>query len=223
LWSRCPSMDHLKMQRERCVHIVDDEARVRDALTLLLSTAQIKTRSYASAEEYLASNKLQEPACVLLDNQLPGMSGLELLNHIVATTSNSAVIMITAYGDVPTTVSAMKAGAFHFLEKPFDAEALLAAVEEALSRADEARDVLQEKEEFKARIRLLTQREREVLALLLEGLSTKLIAHRLEISARTAEHHRAAIMQKTQARNISHLLRMAFSLGHLNGDYSNAK
>jgi two-component system, LuxR family, response regulator FixJ len=83
-------MGHLKMPRERCVHIVDDEARVRDALTLLLSTAQIKSRSYASAEEYLASNKLQEPSCVLLDNQLPGMSGLELLNHIVATTSNSA-------------------------------------------------------------------------------------------------------------------------------------
>ena len=157
------------MPRERCVHIVDDEARVRDALTLLLSTAQIKSRSYASAEEYLASNKLEEPACVLLDNQLPGMSGLELLNHIVATTSNSAVIMITAYGDVPTAVLAMKAGAFHFVQKPFDAEALLAAVEEALSRADEARDVLQETEEFKARITLLTQREREVLALLLEG------------------------------------------------------
>jgi FixJ family two-component response regulator len=223
LSSRCPSMDHLKMQRERCAHIVDDEAGVRDALTLLLSTAQIKSRSYASAEEYLASNKLQEPACVLLDNQLPGMSGLELLNHIVATTSNSAVIMITAYGDVPTAVLAMKAGAFHFLEKPFDAEALLAAVEEALSRADEARDVLQEIEEFKARSRLLTQREREVLALLLEGLPTKLIAHRLEISARTAEHHRAAIMQKTQARNISHLLRMTLSLGHLNEGYNNAK
>ena len=92
-----------------------------------------------------------------------------------------------------------------------------------MSRADEARDVLQEIEEFKARSRLLTQREREVLALLLEGLPTKLIAERLEISARTAEHHRAAIMQKTQARNISHLLRMTFSLGHLNGDYSNAK
>jgi FixJ family two-component response regulator len=92
-----------------------------------------------------------------------------------------------------------------------------------LSRADEARDVLQEIEEFKARSRLLTQREREVLALLLEGLPTKLIAERLEISARTAEHHRAAIMQKTQARNISHLLRMTLSLGHLNGDYSSAK
>ena len=202
------------MPRERSVHIVDDEARVRDALTLLLSTAQIKSRSYASAEEYLASNKLEEPACVLLDNQLPGMSGLELLKHIVAAAGDTAVIMITAYGDVPAAVLAMKAGAFHFVQKPFDAEALLASVEEALSRADDARDVLQETEEFKARLTLLTQREREVLALLLEGLPTKLIADHLRISARTVEHHRAAITQKTQARNISHLMRMTLSLGH---------
>jgi two-component system response regulator FixJ len=141
-------MDLVKMPRERCVHIVDDEAKVRDALTLLLSTAQIESRCYCSAEQYLASNKLEEPACVLLDNQLPGMSGLELLKHFVAT-SDSAVIMITAYGDVPTAVLAMKAGAFHFVQKPFDAEALLTTVEEALSRAVEARDVQQETEEFR--------------------------------------------------------------------------
>jgi FixJ family two-component response regulator len=215
-------MDLVKMPRERCVHIVDDEAKVRDALTLLLSTAQIESRCYCSAEQYLASNKLEEPACVLLDNQLPGMSGLELLKHIVAT-SDSAVIMITAYGDVPTAVLAMKAGAFHFVQKPFDAEALLTTVEEALSRAVEARDVQQETEEFRARITLLTQREREVLALLLEGLPTKLIAHRLQISARTAEHHRAAIMQKMQARNISHLMRITLSLGHPNSGETSSR
>jgi two-component system response regulator FixJ len=214
LSSRCQSVELVKMPGERCVHIVDDEERVRDALTLLLSTAQIKSRSYASAEEYLASNKLDEPACVLLDNQLPGMSGLELLKRIVAAAGDSPVIIITAYGDVPTAVLAMKAGAFHFVQKPFDAEALLTNVEEALSRAVEARDVVQETEEFKARIKGLTQREREVLGLVLEGLPTKLIAHHLQISARTAEHHRAAMMQKMQARNISHLLRMMLSPGH---------
>jgi two-component system response regulator FixJ len=204
-------MDLAKMPRDRCVHIVDDDARVRDALTLLLSTAQIKSRSYASAEEYLASNKLQEPACVLLDSQLPGMSGLELLKHIIAAASDPAVIMITAYGDVPTAVLAMKAGAFDFVQKPFDAEALLATVEEALSRTDQTRNIPQEIEEFKARFALLTQREREVLALLLEGLQTKLIARHLQISARTAEHHRAAVIQKMQARSISHLVRMSLT------------
>ena len=201
------------MPRERCVHIVDDEPKVRDALTLLLSTAQIESRCYCSAEEYLSSNQLKEPACVLLDNQLPGISGLKLLKHIVAAAGDSTVIMITAYGDVPTAVLAMKAGAFDFVQKPFDAEALLATVEEALSRADEARDVVQEAEEFKARLTLLTAREREVLGLVLEGLPTKLIAYHLQISARTVEHHRAAIMQKMQARNISHLMRMTLSLG----------
>ena len=210
-------MGPITMLHERRVHIVDDEAKVRDALTLLLSTAQIESNSYDSAEEYLTSNPLKEPACILLDNQLPGMSGIELLKHIVAATSNSKVIMITAYGDVPTAVLAMKAGAFHFVQKPFDAEALLATVEEALSRSDEAGDAPLEMKGFKARQALLTQREREVLALLLEGLSTKLIAHQLRISSRTAEHHRAAVIQKMQARNISHLMRMAFGANNLNG------
>src|SRR6202166_2264259 len=206
-------MDANPMLHERCVHIIDDEAEVRDSLTLLLSTAQIESRSYRSAEEYMTSNPLRDPTCILLDNQLPGMSGIELLRRIVAATTDSTVIMITAYGDVPTAVSAMRAGAFHFVQKPFDAEALLATVEEALSRADEARDALEEMAEFKARFALLTQREREVLALLLEELPTKLIAHQLQISSRTAEHHRAAVVQKMQARNISHLVRMTLSLG----------
>jgi two-component system response regulator FixJ len=198
------------MVHERCVHIVDDEAEVRDALTLLLSTAQIESRSYGSAEDYMTSNPLKDPACILLDNQLPGMSGIELLRRVVAATTDSTVIMITAYGDVPTAVLAMRAGAFHFVQKPFDAEALLATVEEALSGNDEAGDVRLEIKGFKARQALLTQREREVLALLLEGLPTKLIAHQLHISSRTAEHHRAAVIQKMQAHNISHLMRMAF-------------
>jgi two-component system response regulator FixJ len=215
--------DLLKMLRERLVHIVEDEVKVQDALTLLLSTAGIETRSYGSAEDYLALNRLYKPACVLLDGQLPGMSGIELLRHIVAAASDSAVIMITAHGDVPTAVLAMRAGAFHFVQKPFDAEALLATVEEALSRAEEARDALQELSESRARLALLTQREREVLALILEGLPAKLIAYRLHISSRTAEHHRAAIIQKMQARNISHLVKMALSLGTPNGGDFNTK
>src|SRR5215469_11581763 len=159
-------MDAVPMVHERCVHIVDDEAKVRDALTLLLSTAQIESRSYGSAEEYLSSHPVKEPACILLDNQLPGMSGIELLRRIVAATADSTVIMITAYGDVPTAVLAMKAGAFHFVQKPFDAEALLVTVEEALSLGDDGLDAPHEIKEFKARQALLTQREQEVLALL---------------------------------------------------------
>jgi two-component system response regulator FixJ len=207
-------MDLIIMPNERCVHIVDDEATVRDSLAVLLSTAGIKSRAYASAEDYLASVPLGEPACVILDNQLPGLSGLELLKRIADAASNTAVIMITGYGDVPTAVSAMKVGAFHFVQKPFDAEALLIIVEEALARADETRDLKAEIQEFRMRCALLTQREWEVLTLLIDGFPTKLIAHRLGISARTTEHHRAAVMQKMQARTISHLVRMALNLGH---------
>ncbi|MGO9235520.1 MAG: response regulator transcription factor [Methylocella sp.] len=216
-------MDLIKMPRERCVHIVDDEANVRDALTVLLSTAQIESRSYGSAEEYLTSNQLTNPACVLLDNQLPGMSGIELLKRIVDSASDSNVVMITGYGDIPTAVLAMKAGAFHFVQKPFDAEALLSIVEEALSRDDESRDVQAQIQEFRTRCALLTQREREVMTLLVEGLPTKLIAGNLGISTRTIEHHRAAIMQKMQARNISHLVRMTLSIGRFNNADDNAK
>ena len=104
--------------------------------------------------------------------------------------------MITGYGDIPTAVLAMKAGAFHFVQKPFDAEALLSIVEEALSRDDESRDVQAQIQEFRTRCALLTQREREVMTLLVEGLPTKLIAGNLGISTRTIEHHRAAIMQR---------------------------
>jgi FixJ family two-component response regulator len=216
-------MDLIIMPYERCVHIVDDEATVRDSLAVLLSTGGIKSRVYASAEEYLASVRLSEPACVILDNQLPGLSGMELLKRIADAASNTAVIMITGYGDVPTAVSAMKAGAFHFVQKPFDAEALLNIVEETLARADEVRDLQAELQEFRMRFAQLTQREREVLALLIEGLPTKLVAHRLGISARTTEHHRAAVMQKMQARTISHLVRMALNLGHFNDANNGAK
>ena len=203
------------MPRERCVHIVDDDAKVRDALTLLLSTAQIKTRCYASAEEYLASNKLQEPACVLLDSQLPGMSGLELLKHIVAAASDPAVIIITAYGDVPTAVLAMKAGAFDFVQKPFDAEALLGAIEEALSRADEARDVPTGNRGIQGSARTADAARARGPRPALGGVADEANrSNHLQISARTVEHHRAAIMQKMQARNISHLLRMTLSLGN---------
>jgi two-component system response regulator FixJ len=210
-------MDLIKMPHERLVHIVDDEARIRDSLAVLLATAGIKSRAYASAEEYLASAPLGAPACVILDNQLPGLSGMELLKQINDAASNTAVIVITGYGDVPTAVSAMRIGAFHFVQKPLDAEALLITVEEALARAVEGRDLQAEIQEFTKRYARLTQREREVMTLLVEGMPTKLIAHRLGNSARTTEHHRAAVMDKMQARTISHLVRMALGLGRFKG------
>src|SRR6516225_10029899 len=206
-------MNQIAMSQRRLVHIVDDEVRVRDALALLLSTAQIESRSYASAEEYLASVQWDEPACVVLDNQLPGLSGIDLLKRIAEAASDIAVIMITGYADVPTAVAAMRAGAYHFVEKPIDPEALLITVEEALARSDKILNGKAKAQEIRGRCALLTQREREVFDLLIEGLPTKLIAERLGITPRTAEHHRATVMHKMQARTISHLVRMGLSLG----------
>jgi FixJ family two-component response regulator len=203
----------MAMSRMRLVHVVDDEVRVRDSLALLLSTAQIESRTYASAEEYLASVRWDESACVVLDNQLPGLSGIDLLKRIAEAASDTAVIMITGYADVPTAVAAMRSGAYHFVQKPIDAEALLITVEEALARGDKILDHQAETQEIRGRCALLTQREREIFDLLVEGMPTKLIAHRLGITSRTVDHHRAAVMHKMQARTISHLVRMALSFG----------
>jgi FixJ family two-component response regulator len=145
----------------------------------------------------------------LLDNRLPGLSGLELLARFAQSHGDAAVIMMTGHGDVPTAVAAMKLGAFHFVEKPFDSEALLAVVEEALSRAASVHDLQEESRQFRACRDQLTPREVEVFELLLEGLPTKSIASRLGITARTAEHHRSAVFRKFNARSISHLMRMA--------------
>jgi two-component system response regulator FixJ len=194
------------------VYIVDDDATIRDSLSLLLSTANISAASFPTAEAFLEQVDLRDPACVLLDLRLPGMQGLELLPRLAQPPSRMAVIIITGHGDVPMAVSAMRSGAFHFVEKPFDPEALLAIVEEALKRVSELSDLQAQRTETAKRLELLTPRERQVLELLVEGLPSKLVAHRLEISTRTAEHHRAAVMKKMEARTLSHLVRMALEL-----------
>jgi two-component system response regulator FixJ len=202
-------MDPRMKPVRRLAHIVDDDPEVCESVAFLLSTAAIESVTHPTAEAYLASVPLDDPTCVILDNRLPGISGLELLQRVGESGGRAAVIMMTGHGDVPTAVAAMKLGAFHFVEKPFDAEALLGAVEEALARTEEIHDLQAEAKDYRARRALLTQREEEVFALLLEGLPTKAIAGRLDITSRTTEHHRAAVMHKFGARSISHLMRMA--------------
>jgi FixJ family two-component response regulator len=205
-------MDLTATRHRRQVDIIEDDPNVREALTLLLSTAQIASRTFVSAEDYLASVPLDESACVIVDNRLPGLSGMDLLKRIAAAGGDTAVIVITGHADVPTAVSAMKSGAFHFVEKPLDPEALLLTVKEALARTGEVRDRQIQDQEFKSRLALLTQREREVFDLMIEGLPTKLIAGRLGITTRTTEHHRAAVLHKLRARTSSHLVRMALGV-----------
>jgi FixJ family two-component response regulator len=200
------------MAHRRVVHVIDDEANVCEALKLLLHTAGLEARTYASAEEFLSEVRLSKPVCLLVDVRLPGMSGLDLVRQLQQGPVRPVVVMITGHGDVPLAVKAMRAGALHFIEKPFEPTELLQALEEALQRvsqiaADEVTSAM-----IEAGYQSLTPREQEVMALLAEGMPTKLLATKLGISTRTAEHHRAAVLKKMGARTVSHLARMSMSL-----------
>ena len=209
-------MDREKMSSERHVDIIDDEADVRDGLTFLFATARISSRAFESAEAYLSVQGAgAEASCILLDNRLPGKSGIELLNQLVQAKTTSAVIMMTGHGDIPTAVAAMKLGAFHFVEKPFDSRALLDVVETALARAVTVRDVVAEANAFDMARRELTLREAEVFKLIMEGQSSKLIGSRLGISTRTVEHHRAVVLGKFGVRSVPQLMRLALERAKL--------
>ena len=201
-------MDREKMSSERHVDIIDDEADVRDGLTFLFATARISSRAFESAEAYLSVQGAgAEASCILLDNRLPGKSGIELLNQLVQAK--------TGHGDIPTAVAAMKLGAFHFVEKPFDSRALLDVVETALARAVTVRDVVAEANAFDMARRELTLREAEVFELIMEGQSSKLIGSRLGISTRTVEHHRAVVLGKFGVRSVPQLMRLALERAKL--------
>ncbi len=200
------------MGHRRVIHVVDDEADVCEALKVLLHTAGFEARTYSSAEEFLAEVRLSRPICLLVDVRLPGMSGLELVRLLQQGPVRPVAVMITGHGDVPLAVKAMRAGALHFLEKPFEPVELLQTLEEALQRvsqiaAEEAASAV-----IETGFRSLTRREQEVMALLAEGMPTKLLAARLGISTRTAEHHRAAVLKKMGAQTVSHLARMSMTL-----------
>lgn len=194
------------------VDVVEDDAAMRDALVLLLTSAGIQARGFADAEEFLRAENPTEVACVLADVRLPGMDGLSLHRRLLALGAEPAVVMITGHGDVAMAVAALKAGALDFVEKPFEPAVLLDSVRGALHRASDIRRRRNAASATENRLRTLTDREREVLELLVQGHANKSIAAQLEISTRTVEHHRANIMEKMGARSLSQLLKMALRL-----------
>jgi len=198
------------MTRAAIVHVIDDDAAVRDSLRLLLATENFDVRAYASARDFLASAEPGEAGCVITDVRMPEVSGMDLLAEFKARRVDLPVIVITAHADVTLAVQAMKAGAVDLLEKPFDDEALLGAVRQALRRLFDGESVVgSEAAAARDRLASLTVREREVLMGVLEGRPNKLIAHELGISVRTVEAHRARLMMKMQAKSLSELVRMA--------------
>lgn len=195
------------------VYIVDDDAAVRGSLTFFLMTAGFAARPYADPSTFLADAASLPPGCVLLDVRMPGISGFEVLERLAPRRAELPVVIMTGHGDVVTAVRAMKSGARDFLEKPFEEEMLLAILAQVFATL--AGDVREQCRVADARSRLaaLTDREREVLVRLLAGQPNKLVAFDLQISIRTVEMHRAAMMDRLQVRTFAEALRLALEGG----------
>jgi FixJ family two-component response regulator len=190
------------------VHVVDDDELVRTALSNLLRAAGYAVQSHGSAAEFLAAVPKRSPGCLVVDVLMPGLNGLELQAELVRRESAMPVVIVSAHGDVPMTVSAMKAGAVDFLTKPVDKVKLLSAVKEALSRTADAGDA-GEVQALRQRCESLTPREKEIYRRVAAGLLNKQIADELGTSERTVKTHRARMMEKMQARTLAELVHMA--------------
>ena len=198
------------------VYIVDDDAGVREALAWLLRSRRLLSESFDSAEAFDAMLKAQaapcRPCCLLLDVRMPGMSGLALFDLLLARgeLAGMPVIFLTGHADVPTAVDAVKRGAFDFYEKPFSDNALVDRIEQALAQSGAHLEQLRQRSSLQVRLHDLTERERDVMDLVVAGLPNKLIADQLEISVRTVEVHRARVFDKMQVKSaveLANLLR----------------
>jgi two-component system response regulator FixJ len=190
------------------VFVVDDDTAVRQGLRFMLRAAGYSVEAFPSARSFLEDYDPRRGGCLLLDVQMPQMTGLELQQRINVRGWRIPVIFITGHGTVPLAISAMKAGAFDFIEKPLREDALLESIERALHWNDRAYEERLERATLQARVASLTLREREVFELVARGEPNKVIARHLGISFRTVELHRAHIIEKLQARSLSDLIRM---------------
>jgi len=193
------------------VFIIDDDEAVRDSLSWLVRSAGLQAETFASADEFLRDFGRDRPGCLILDIRMPGMNGLELQSALGGRQFRLPIIIISGHADVPMAVRALKAGAFDFIEKPFNDELLLDLVQRALEQDRRAREDLAEVEQWRSRIDSLTPREREVLELVVGGASNKQISSELGVSTKTVEAHRARVMDKLEAESLSHLVRMTLS------------
>jgi two-component system, LuxR family, response regulator FixJ len=201
------------MTADADAHVIDDDEAVRESIDFLLRSARLTVKTYESASAFLAVAPTINSGCVITDVRMPGISGIDLLRRLKEMQIRLPVIVITGHGDVPLAVEAMKFGAVDFLEKPFEDEVLLASVRAALNRSEASAQLETERAEIRARIALLTNREREVLDGLVAGHPNKIIAFDLSISPRTVEIYRANVMTKMKAGSLSELVRMALVTG----------
>jgi len=194
------------------IHVVDDDAAFRTAVSRLLRAAKYEVRGYASAAEFRDSDSCAEPGCILLDLQMPGVSGFDLQQLLARMEEQLPIIFLTGQGDIPASVRAMKAGAVDFLTKPVRREALLSAVQNALAIDAKGRGERAVLRELQDRYEKLTPREREVLVHVVSGRLNKQIASNLGAAERTIKAHRAAIMEKLRVQSLAELVRLAQEL-----------
>ena len=191
------------------VCVIDDDASLRESLKNLIRSVGLRVEPFSSAQEFLRSKRPDVPGCLVLDVRLPGLSGLDLQKRMADSDIEMPIIFITGHGDIPMTVRAMKAGAVEFLTKPFRDQDLLDAIQQALERDRTGRKQRKEIEDLRRRFDLLTQREREVMALVVTGLLNKQIAGELGTSETTIKIHRHQVMEKMAAKSLAELVRMS--------------
>ncbi len=201
------------MEPKPTVYVIDDDASVRRALTLLLSSLDIAVQGFESAEEFLEAYTAGDPGCLVLDVRMPRMSGLELQRELTARAMEIPIVFITGHGDVPMSVRAMKYGAVDFLLKPFNDQQLLDAIHEALAADDGLRKTKALREEAQERLANLTPREREVLILVVDGSTNKEVGNALGAAEKTIKIHRSRVMKKMQAGSLPELVRLAQAAG----------
>ncbi len=194
------------------VFVVDDDISVRESLQLLIQCEGWRPETFASAQEFLDRPRSLVPSCLVLDVSLPGLNGLDVQKRVAVERPDMPIIFITGYGDVPTTVKAMKAGAVEFLTKPFSDDVLLSAIRNAIERSKTALGHEAEMHALRDRYESLTRREREVMALVASGLLNKQVGGELGISEITVKAHRGQVMQKMKADSFAELVKMAARL-----------